>query len=491
MLIRDTRPVRLEPGAAGADDPVDVRLARGRVVEVGRGLAPGPDEVFDAQGRWLLPGLWDAHVHLGQWVRGAARLDLSSVESVAEAVRLVRAAAVADPGEPVVGFGHRPVTWPEEPTTAALDAAGVDVPVVLIAGDAHHGWLNSAGLAWLGLAPTADVVSESEWFAAYARLSELLEDEASPRAYARAMTRARAAGVVGVVDFDFDNSVGTWVQRWEAGADQVRVRMATYADGLDAVVAAGLRTGDPLGGDPRLTMGPLKVISDGSLNTRTAWCCEGYADDGSHGAANQSADELAGLLARARAGGLDAAVHAIGDRALAVALDVFAATGARGSVEHVQLSAPQDLARMAGLGLVASVQPAHLLDDREVSEQLWPGRGERCFALRSMLELGVDVRLGSDAPVAALDPWLAVAAAVHRGPAGAGAWHPEQSLSARQALAASTDGWGTVAAGHPADLVLLDADPLAGDSSPDHAARLADFASHVAGVWVAGERTAP
>ena len=86
-----------------------------------------------------------------------------------------------------------------------------------------------------------------------------------------------------------------------------------------------------------------------------------------------------------------------------------------------------------------------------------------------MLDDGVDVVLGSDAPVSALDPWLAVAAAVHRSGDEREPWHPEQSITAREALAASTDGWGTVAVGHPADLVLLGSDPLAGESDRAHA----------------------
>ena len=257
------------------------------------------------------------------------------------------------------------------------------------------------------------------------------------------------------------------------------------------MLSRGLRSGDPLDGDPRLTMGPLKIISDGSLNTRTAWCCEPYAEKAVPGAEegqpNQTPEELRALLARAAAGGLDVAVHAIGDRAVTEALAAFAETGARGGIEHVQLTTRDDVRRMAALGVRASVQPAHLLDDRDVTERLWPGRAERCFPLRWMLDDGVDVVLGSDAPVSPLDPWLAIAAAVHRSGDEREPWHPEQAITAREALAASTDGWGTVAAGHPADLVLLDADPLDGDSDRDHATRLRGFADQVVATWVAGE----
>jgi predicted amidohydrolase YtcJ len=208
-------------------------------------------------------------------------------------------------------------------------------------------------------------------------------------------------------------------------------------------------------------MGPLKIISDGSLNTRTAWCCEEYADGSGAGAPNQTSAELAGLLERAHNHGLEVATHAIGDRALDDALAAYDVTGAVGSIEHAQLVSRVAVKTMARLGLRASVQPAHLLDDRDVTELIWPDRAERCFAFRWMLDDGVQLAFGSDAPVSPLDPWLAIAAAVHRSDDERPAWHPEQALTAREALAASVNGRGSVHAGMPADLVLLDADPLA------------------------------
>src|SRR5690606_13488773 len=113
------------------------------------------------------------------------------------------------------------------------------------------------------------------------------------------------------------------------------------------VIAAGLRTGAPLiEGDPRLTMGPLKIISDGSLNTRTAWCCEPYGDadrlDYPSGQPNLSGAELRDLLALAHAGGLEVATHAIGDAAVAEALSAYAETGARGAIEHAQMCRRED-----------------------------------------------------------------------------------------------------------------------------------------------------
>jgi predicted amidohydrolase YtcJ len=130
-----------------------------------------------------------------------------------------------------------------------------------------------------------------------------------------------------------------------------------------------------------------------------------------------------------------------------------------------------DVRMMARLQLRASVQPAHLLDDRDVIEALWPDRTERCFAFRWMLDAGVELALGSDAPVSPLDPWLAIAAAVHRSADDRPPWHPEQALTVREAMAASVDGRGSVHAGMPADLVLLDADPMADHRDTAAAAR--------------------
>ena len=164
--------------------------------------------------------------------------------------------------------------------------------------------------------------------------------------------------------------------------------------------------------------------------------------------------------------GLHVATHAIGDAAVTAALDAYAATGALGSVEHAQLIAAADVRRIADLGLRASVQPAHLLDDRDLTELIWPGQGGRSFAFRWMLDAGVRLVLGSDAPVSPLDPWLAMASAVHRGPDDRDAWHPEHALTAREALAASVDEQPSVRVGSPGDLALLDHDPLA--AHPDN-----------------------
>lgn len=466
LLIRDVRRVPLAPGDAGDTEPVDVLVEAGVVTRIGRGLGHA-SEAVEGEGRWVIPGLWDQHAHLGQWTLTSSRLDLSAADSAESAVAQVRARAAQRPGRPVIGWGHRPATWHRAPTVAELDLAVPDVPVVLICGDGHHAWLNSRAMAALELPQREAMVAEFEWFAAYNRLAVLTEEDAtSPAAYRRTLETAAAMGVVGLVDFEFGAPVSAWTERWGSGADLLRVKVATYAEHLDEVIAAGLRTGEALPGcDGLATMGPLKIISDGSINTRTAWCCAPYVDgaDPDHpaGQPNLPASELTSLLRRATSHGLEVATHAIGDAAVDAALTAYADTGAQGSIEHAQLINRRDVGRMAGLGLRASVQPAHLLDDRDLTERCWPDRAERCFALRWMLDGGVTLAFGSDAPVSPLDPWLAMAAAVHRSADAREAWHPEQALTAREALAASTNGLGTVAVGHPGDLALLDADPLA------------------------------
>ena len=481
LLVRRARIVPIDAPAGPSAEPaeVDVRIRDGVIAEVSPRLAPhGGEDVLDAAGRWAIPGLWDHHVHLGQWAATLTRLDTAGTASAEEVLARLRT-HLADPRTPdgaVLGFGHRSATWPRTPTVAELDAVTGPRPVVLISGDAHHGWLNSAALDRLGAtsidgSPVTGPIAEAPWFALYARLDTLPGVAAArDRAYPEAVARAHRLGVVGVVDMEFDSGFDRWPHRV---VPDLRVRVATYPDRLDDALATGLRSGDPLAG--LVELGPLKIISDGSLNTRTAWCCEPYAgaaagEPATYGAPNQTPEELTDLLRRATAHGWWCAVHAIGDAAVSRALDTFAATGARGTIEHAQLMRRDDLARMAALGVAASVQPAHLLDDRDVTITCWPDRTDRCFPLRSLHEAGVELRFGSDAPVSPLDPWLAMAAAVHRSADERGPWHGEQALTPRQALAASVDGQ-RLAPGSRGDLVLLDDDPLTPGSTARRAPR--------------------
>jgi len=466
----------------GTDAPVDVHLVDGTVATVvPAGEVPairvaeatsGARRV-DLDGRWIVPGLWDRHVHLAQWAMAARRLDLSAVSSAAEAAELV-GAAVRDGAAEVVGMGYRDGLWPDRQRIDLLDRVAGDVPVVLVCGDLHSCWVNSAAGRRHGVlerAGTSGVLREDDCFRLVRELDDVADDVLDEWV-ADAARAAAARGVVGVVDYEMRWNRDDWARRGAGGFDALRVRFGVYTQHLDRAADARLRTGDTIEGTGGLVrVGSYKVITDGSLNTRTAWCVDPYpglgSDEHPYGQANVPYEDLVPHLTRAREIGLDPAVHAIGDRANERALDALEAvqpSGWRGraSIEHAQLLRREDLARFARLGVVASVQPEHAMDDRDVAERYWAGRTDRAFMLRDLAAAGVELALGSDAPVARLDPWVAISAAVGRARDGREPWHPEQAIDARLALAASTDGAGSeVREGAAADLAIVDRDPVA------------------------------
>jgi predicted amidohydrolase YtcJ len=460
MLLRNAR-----LGEALAD----VALSDGRIAAVvPAGSKPDGEagESIDLDGRWLIPGLWDSHVHLTQYALTRQRVDLSHAASAADAARLVAEAArsrAGSPGAALVGHGFRDGLWPDAPTRELLDSAAPGREAVLISADLHSCWLNSAALERFGHSgsPTG-LLREDDCFAVVRDLDRAdgrLQDDW----VAEAADAAARRGVVGIVDLEMAWNRDVWVRRMAAGFDRLRVRFGVYPRHLDRAIDEGLRTGQRLG--PLLEVGPFKIITDGSLNTRTAFCAHVYPGELEHpyGVLTVPPDELADWLRKATAGGFLPAVHAIGDEANRLALDAFELVGVGGRIEHAQLVHIADFARFARLGVEAGVQPEHAMDDRDVADRYWAGRTDRTFALRTLLDAGVKLRLGSDAPVAPLDPWVTIAAAVGRARDGRDPWHPEQSISAAEALAASVDS--PVAAGEPADLAVVDLDPLA--TSPE------------------------
>ncbi|MFP3465147.1 amidohydrolase [Leifsonia sp. SIMBA_070] len=459
---------------AGARVPgeahVDVVIDGGRITAVvPAGSLPGDSaERIELDGRWLVPGLWDQHVHFTQWAQTARRLDVSRAASAAEAAALVRERAAADPGGDVlVGFGFHDALWPDLPTRELLDAAA-ERPVVLIAGDLHCSWLNSAAARRFAPGSTEAVLREDDSFAVTSLLTAA-DDATLDRWAADAARAAARRGVVGIVDLEYGWNLDVWQRRMAAavggadGASHLRVEFGIYGDHLDRAAEQGLRTGAVIPGtDGLVTVGPFKVISDGSLNTRTALCSHAYPDGG-RGVANLTPDELVERMRFAVAHGLEPAVHAIGDEANRRALDAFEVIDAGGRIEHAQLIDASDVARFSRLGVTASVQPEHAMDDRDVADRLWKGRTARAVPLADLHAAGARLAFGSDAPVAPLDPWAAIASAVGRSRDGREPWHPEQAIAADVALAASVRS--AVAPGEPADLAILDRDPLA--ATPD------------------------
>ena len=496
-------------------EPVDVRVTGGRVVEVGRGLrAPGA-QVLDAGGAFLIPGLWDAHAHLDMEAARSARIDTLATRSAEEALELVarslRDLPAGSRPATIQGFGHRLSNWPRLPTVAELDAVTGDIPTLLISGDVHSGWLNSAALRIFGL-PQASAqdpgapLKEDPWFALLDRLDEVPGTrELRESGYQQVLADMLARGVTGVVDMSWSEDPDDWPRRLEAMETQgvlpevlPRIRVAVYRDKLEHWIARGLRTGTELAGSPHLpdgspvlVQGPLKVIADGSMGSGSAHMCEPYpAELGLEhacGVVNIDRAELTDLMARAGRQGYEMAIHAIGDAAVDDVAAAFALSGAAGRLEHAQLL-PADaldepdgaLRRLVGCGVELSVQPAHLIDDWAAVGRVWPGLEGRTYAFADMVASGTLLQLGSDAPVAPLDPWLAMAAAVGRKTPDGSVWSPDQRLTAEEALAASVNGAGPVAVGSQADLVLLAEDPLRLEA--EDLARVRPLATIVAGA---------
>lgn len=476
----------------GTEGVVDLHLADGRVVAVvsngetpGETLLPGIRRL-EVDGRFVVPGLHDRHVHFSQWAMVSRRLDLAGAESAAAVASLVGASV--DRGDlEVIGFGYRDGLWADAPTRAVLDAVSGDVPVVLVAADLHACWLNSAALRRHGvgdLAGTSGVLREDDCFRLVREIDDVADDVLDGWV-ADAARRASRRGVVGVTEYEMRWNRDDWVRRVAGGVDALRVSFGIYTQHLDHAIAEGLRTGDEVPGSSGLvTVGGYKVITDGSLNTRTAWCFDPYpglgADAHPYGLATVPYDELVPLMRRAHEAGITPAVHAIGDQANARVLDAFEAVGCTGSIEHAQLLRRDDVARFARLGVVASVQPEHAMDDRDVADRYWAGRTDRAFMLADLAAAGVELALGSDAPVAPLDPWVAIAAAVGRTRDGREPWHPEQAIEVRAALAASTGGQGaSVRTGMRADLAVIELDPYA--ASVDDLRRMPVAATLLAG----------
>jgi len=479
------RSVRRVPLAGESPEPVDVLLRDGVIAAIGIDLDAPDAEVLHGEGRWVAPGLWDEHTHFEQWAQAALRVDTAGTTDPAQACRRVAHHIIGLDGDDdtlVVGFGHRMSSWSRLPVTSELDAVSGAHPVILMAGDAHSGWLNTAAQRMFGVSFDG-VCTEADWFALMPRVPD--DPEALSRARARRLRELAALGVVGIVDLVMDDHLGPWQRLVQAGTAIPRVDVGVFPSTLDEVIEAGLRTGDPVpGGAGLVRMGSLKIIADGSLSSLTAAVRD--SEGCTHGHFAYTLAQLVDMQTRAREHGLTVATHAIGDACLSQVLDAYEASGATGTIEHAQLVDRADIARIVQLGLTLSVQPWQLVDDWRSMDKLWAGRTDDAFPLRTLIDAGVQLRLGSDAPVAPLDPWKAMAAAVHRNSADLASWHPEQRISVLEAFRASVRTH--VEVGQPADVILLDANPLEPQAhSADAAMRLLGAA--VSATYVAGAKT--
>jgi len=484
---------------------VDAERPRASALAIGgkRILAVGDDlddllasggEVLDLEGRCVLPGLTDSHIHFTWYAIGLRRLDLAGVPSLDEMLARVAARAQkTEPGAWVAGGGWDQELWPERsfPVAADLDKVAPAHPVVLRAKSGHALVANSRALQLAGVtAETPDppggrigrdeggqpdgMLFEDSAMELVADLVPLPDPEELDEMLREAFPTAWRVGLTSIHDVDGDPAFTAYQRLHARGELGLRVVKYLPAEALDCVLEVGLRAGL---GDDWLRVGGIKVFTDGALGPRTAAMLAPYigGEPDDLGVPTIEKDALRELARKAVAGGLPLAVHAIGDGANRMVLDVLEEVGTGGlrhRIEHVQLLHPDDVGRLAKLGIVGSMQPIHCTQDCEMADRYW---GERCatsYAWRSLLDAGTVLAFGSDCPVEDLNPFLSIHAAVTRrradgfpGPEG---WRPEQRLTVEEAVHGFTlgaaqavgleDRLGSLSPGKLADLVVLDRD---------------------------------
>ena len=481
-------------------------------------LAPG-GTVLDLGGRCVLPGLADSHVHFTSYALSRRALDLARAATLSEVLALVaERARETGPGEWIVGLRWDQERWPGRrfPTAADLDGVAPDHPVMLRAKSGHALVANSLALHLAGVtAETVDppggrigrdsegcpdgMLFEDSAMSLVADLVPPPGPEETDDALRQAFPSAWRVGLTAIHDMDGLSAFTAYRQlhvRRELG---LRVIKVLPADALEVALRAGP-------GDDWLRVGGIKVFADGALGPRTAAMLAPYAGEPENvGVVTTDGNALRVLARRAAAGGLPLAVHAIGDRANRIVLDALTGVGEVGAgglrhrIEHVQLLHPDDVGRLAALGVTASMQPVHATQDCEMADRYW---GDRCatgYAWRSLLEAGTVLAFGSDCPVEDLNPFVGIHAAVTRrradgfpGPEG---WYPQQRLTVEQALRAYTlgaayaagleDRLGSLTPGKLADLVVLDRDIFACD--PMAIAETRVVATMIGGRFVYGD----
>ena len=468
----------------------DGRVAAiGTVAEI-ESLVGGGTEWLDLRPHTVVPGLTDSHVHLVEWALGLTGHDVAdagSMEGVLERVAKVAAASGEDEWLEFKGWDP---AWREQANLAALDEASGDRAVALIAHDLHSGWLNTETMGRLGITrdrgdppggtmerdgdgvPTGVVTEHAlDWWYQGRPRAEAEERRAALR---RGQAELHRLGMTAVQSVEAPESFRIVEDLMRS--DELRLRVLHHMPQrfLDALIECGMRSGF---GNEWLRIGGIKYFTDGALGSRTAWMLEPYEDAQGLGIRRLEPDELKADVERAVLAGLAATIHAIGDAAVRMTLDVLERAGAIGlaiphRIEHLQCVHADDLTRAAHLGVTASVQPSHLLTDVRLAERRWGAdRSSRTMALRSLLDAGTVLALGSDAPVEAADPregFYGAMARRDRGGYPEEGFYPEQRLSGQEVLegytvgaaraAGEVDSRGRLSPGFCADFAAWDVD---------------------------------
>jgi len=489
---------------AGKSRPAATAVAvkDGRVAALGSDadvqplIGPGT-RVVDLHGRLVVPGFNDAHVHFLSGGFGLLSVDLRDARDEQDFVRRIAAHARTLPKGTWIQEGNWDhETWPSKtlPTRALIDAVTPDHPVFVQRLDGHMALANSLALRLAGVTrESRDPEGGTIVRDARGEPTGILKDNAEElvtraipepsremnlRAARAALREAARVGVTTIQDNSSVDALRTYQDLRAAGELTARFYVWRYASSaLEPLEKAGLRTGL---GDEWIRLGALKILSDGSMGSGTAAFFDPYTDDPkTSGLLLYPVPELERLIREADAAGFQLAVHAIGDRANSLVLDAFEKAAAanparerRFRIEHAQVVRKADLARYRRLGVIASIQPSHGIDDMRWAERrIGRERSRDAYNVRSFTEAGIPVAFGTDWFVEPLDPRLGLYAAVTRerpegGPPGG--WFPEEKIALEDALDLYTRGSayaefaekekGTLGPGMLADLVVFAAD---------------------------------
>jgi predicted amidohydrolase YtcJ len=487
-----------------------VALRDGRIVAVGRAdevrEAAGPRaESIDLEGRAVVPGFIDAHVHLLDYALTLERVNLEGVDSLAQAVALVRQRIVsAEPGAWIRGRGWDHNLWGGSfPHKEDLDGIAPRNPVALTRKDGHLVWCNSLALQAAGIGPqTPDPPGGRIQRGADGEPTGILMETARELVYAaipappaqqrlealrRAFPIAHSLGLTGAHEMGYlegGEPLSDYQELLARGELGLRVCATIPRKQVNEALALGLHTGF---GDEWLRIGGVKIFMDGTLGSQTADMLADFeGQPGNRGVVVTSAAEIREFVRRASGAGLACTVHCIGDAAVRKALDAIAfchpqsfdyaqdRSAIRHRIEHAQLVHPDDIPRFARLGVIASMQPIHATSDLEIADRYWGARCRAAYAWRSLLDADARLCFGSDCPIETLSPLAGIHAAVTRQRADGtpeDGWYPEQRLTVAEAVQAYTLGAayasgeesskGSITVGKLADLVVLSRDIFA------------------------------
>ncbi len=424
-------------------------------------------EWVDLNGRCVVPGLVDAHVHFHGFSIARQRVDLDNAASLEEvlariAERSAEHGSAGDADSWLRGRGWAQGAWEERrfPTAADLDRVVADRPACMTHKSGHAVWVNSKALRMAHIAgatpdpPGGQIQRDAQGQPTGVFFEDAIElitrhiPEPGPAAVQQAMREAQEycwqVGLTGLHDFDGRACFEALQVLHEKRELGLRVLKNIPVYRLEHAVGVGLRSGF---GDEWLRIGGIKIFADGALGSRTAAMVAPYENEpGNYGIVVTDKEQMLAYALEASAHGLSVTIHAIGDRANHDVLDVYEAVRAqegngrvlRHRIEHVQLLHPDDLGRLAHLGIIASMQPLHAPSDMFMADTHWGARAQYGYAARTMLDSGATVVFGSDAPVERIDPLPGIHAAVTRrradGQPGPLGWYPEQRLTVAETV---------------------------------------------------------